>query len=136
MLRALAMAAAIIVASAAPAWSQDEETLAAGRELTADFQAGRYEALWERMTDEMREALKSEAALAKLHDGVSAQFGAETEIVSETAETEGGFRVYVRTAQHENGPPPIVTQWALDDQDRIAGFFVRAEPQAAESRFL
>jgi hypothetical protein len=57
LLLAVAIAAPVLPARA------DDETLATGRELTADFHGERYDALWELMTGKMREALKSETAL-------------------------------------------------------------------------
>lgn len=121
--------------SAVPARA-DEAVIAAGRGHTERFHDGRLDELWEMMTQEMRDALGSQAALADLHEALDGQFGPEEAVLSETVETQDGYRIYLRTAQHEADPTPLVTQWVLDQEDRIAGFFVRPAQEPAESRFL
>lgn len=125
----------MLAAAAAPARA-DEAVLAAGRAHTERFHAGRFDELWEMMTEEMRAALGSREALAGLRASVDGRFGPEAAVLSETVDTPPGHRVYLRTARHEAEPTPLVTQWVLDGEDRIAGFFVRPVQEPAESRFL
>lgn len=114
----------------------DEATLSAGREHTGRFQAGDLDPLWERMTAQMRQALGSRDALSQLREAVEARFGPEEAVLSETAQAQSGYRVYLRLARHAKDPAPLVTQWTLDEAGGIAGFFVRPAQQPAESRFL
>jgi len=113
-----------------------EDTMTLGRTLSADFREGRMQPLWDRMTPQMRQALGRIEALEDVRVAVENQFGAERTLLSEEEGEAQGHRLYLRTAQHENGAAPLVTQFAFDADDRIAGFFVRPRQQAAESRFL
>jgi hypothetical protein len=114
----------------------DEETLELGRELTADFQKGRMQELWDRMTEEMRQAIGGPDALGEVRATLDGQSGAEAAVLAEDVTETQGLRVYQRIAEHTEGDAPIVTQFALDADGRIAGFFVRPQAQAAASRFL
>ena len=114
----------------------DEATLAAGRAHTGLFRSGDLDALWDAMTDEMRQALGSREALSGLRTAVESGFGAEETVLSETAERQSGYRIYLRVARHAGNPAPLVTQWTYDGGGAIAGFFVRPAQQPAESRFL
>ena len=114
----------------------DEGTLAAGRDYTDRFHSGDTAPLWQRMTQEMRQALGAPDALARLRETVEARFGPEEAVLSETAERQSGYRIYLRLARHANDAAPLITQWTLDDAGAIAGFFVRPAQQPAESRFL
>ncbi len=113
-----------------------EATLAAGRDYTGRFQSGDIDPLWQRMTQEMRQALGVPDALSRLRESVEAGFGPEEAVLSETAERQAGYRIYLRLARHANNPAPLVTQWTLDEAGGIAGFFIRPAQQPAESRFL
>lgn len=112
-----------------------EDTTALGRTFTADFQAGRLEPVWQRMNEEMRGALGSLEDFRSFRDAVRARHGAENAVVSETSGREDGYRVYLRRATHAKGGT-LMTQWTFDDAGRIAGFFIRPVPRAAESSFL
>ena len=114
----------------------DEALLEAGRQHAEQFREGRIDALWQQMTQEMRDALGSQDALSTLREAVQSRFGAEETILSETTQEEDGYRIYLRTAQHGDDPTPLVTQFVFDDETKIAGFFVQAVQEAAESRFL
>lgn len=116
--------------------SAQEEVLDLGRQSTADFQQGAVDRLWERMTDEMHQALGSAEALEEVRASLEEQVGAEEQVLSEDVASAQQHRVYLRTARHAKGGAAIVTQFAFDGEDRIAGFFVRPQQQAAESRFL
>lgn len=102
---------------------------AAGRECTRLFYAGSIDTLWARFTPEMKTALKSVENLRSFRDGVSAQLGAETSVVSEKMDEVSGWSVYVRRARFEKAPVEILVQWSLDAKGGIGGFFIRpADP--------
>lgn len=111
-------------------------TMQEGRELSRAFLDGQTETLWTRMTPQMQQALGSAAALAQFRAQVAQQLGEEQSLIDETTSEQGGHRVYRRTARWSKTPGPIVMQWTLDGQDRIVGFFVRPQPQAAPSPHL
>ena len=131
--RRLAVVAALTLAAGG---AIAEEALTLGRALSEDFRAGRLQALWERMTPQMREALGSAEALGAVRSAVETQFGPEETLLSEEEGKAQGYRLYLRIADHAKEGAPLVTQFAFDGEDRIAGFFVRPQQQAAESRFL
>lgn len=129
---ALAVALGVTVAARA-----DQSTLELGREFGEDFRQGRADVLWERMTPKMQEALGgSPDAIGQLRAELDEQAGAETRVLSEDTDEAEGQRLYVRIAEHEKGGVPIITQFAFDSEDRIAGFYVRPQQQPAESQFL
>jgi len=133
-MKAHILSAVLIAALCTDAGAQFDHVLADGRALTTAFAAGDSAAIWPRMTDEMRQALGSEAALAELDRQVETGLGAEQEIVSEYAQPANAYLAYMRTARHERGV--VVTQWTLDKDGRIAGFFIRPAAQAAPSAHL
>ena len=133
---AAALAPIILALSLCLPARADEATLAAGRDYTARFQSGDIDLLWQRMTGEMRQALGSPEALSRLRETVETRFGPEQAVLSETAQTQAGHHVYLRQARHAKDPAPLVTQWTLEEDGAIAGFFVRPAQQPAQSRFL
>ncbi len=122
--------------STAPAHAGKEQDLATGRALTADFQQGRFERIWARMTGEMQALLGSAAALGEVARDVGIRFGAERAILSEEVKRYLDYDFYLRISEYENSPGAIVTRWAIDREGRIAGFFIRPRQQAAPSPFL
>ena len=134
-LAAVPVAVLLALALCLPAQA-DEAVLAAGRQHAARFQSGDIDALWQRMTAPMRQALGAPAALSDLREAVEARFGREEAVLSETTEAQSGHHIYLRLARHANDPAPLVTQWTLDEKGAIAGFFARPAQQPAQSRFL
>ncbi|MDN2567745.1 M23 family metallopeptidase [Aquibium sp. A9E412] len=126
----VALAAAVAPAAAEP------EAVATGRALTEAFWQGRTGRLWARMNAPMREALGSEQAFGSFRDGAAAELGAEEAVLSERATEEAGLAIYRRTSRFSGVARPVETQWALDGEGRIAGFFIRPVQSAAPSRFL
>ena len=126
----------LLVVALPTASRADEATLAAGREHTSRFQNGDLDALWDAMTGEMRQALGSREAFSRLREAVEGGFGREEAVLSETAERQSGYRIYLRVARHAGNLAPLLTQWTYDSDDAIAGFFVRPAQQPAQSRFL
>lgn len=119
-----------------PAHARAERELAAGRELTADFRQGRYERIWDRMTEEMHAALGSAATLGEVAKYVESRFGTEKTVVSEEVRDYLGYHYYSRVSDYDKAPRPIVTQWTIDRAGKIAGFFIRPRQEAAASAFL
>jgi hypothetical protein len=116
------------------ALADDAHTLARGRELSKLFLERKHDALWAQMTPKMQEALKSVDALGAFRDQVGAQLGDEADVLDEKTTTVPGFTVYLRTARWSKLPARIVMQFALDADDRVAGFFVRPDPSAAKEQ--
>ena len=114
----------------------DEAVLSTGREDTGRFHKGDIEAVWDRMNGEMRRALGSRDALSALREAVKTGFGIEETVLSEAAERQSGYRIYLRFARHAGNPVSLVTQWTYDGAGEIAGFFVRPVQPPAQSRFL
>lgn len=128
------LSAALLAALCTDADAQFDHILADGRALTTAFSDGDSATIWSHMNDEMRQALGSEAALSELERQVDAGFGAELEILSEYAQPANAYLAYMRTARHERGM--LVTQWTLDKDGKVAGFFVRPAGEAAPSTHL
>lgn len=96
-----------------------------GRELTRQFYERELDALWERMTAQMIEAMGRKEELAKFRGHVGEQFGDETQVLDEKVISHAPFQVYVRWASYSKIGVPVVVQWTLDSEGKIAGFFVR-----------
>ena len=88
------------------------------------------------MTNEMQGALGSEAALSGFRDQIDQQIGGETSVINEDVTQSGDVQVYTRTAKFEKLEQLITVVWSMDDNDKIAGFFVRPQPQPAASKYL
>ena len=125
-------------ASATENAKSTDPTIAAGRELSQLFLAGRIEVLWPRMTAPMQAELKNPEALMAFRKQIKSQLGTEDEVLSEKAETVAGARLYLRSARWSKVPVAVTMQWALDAEGKVAGFYIRpaqaAEP--APSAFL
>jgi murein DD-endopeptidase MepM/ murein hydrolase activator NlpD len=134
MIRSL-LAAAVLLFSAAPLIA-DNAVLADGRQRSQAFFDRDLQSLWNAMTPEMRAGFGTVDALKKFRDDLEAGFGKETDPVEEKTLEHQGFDIYTRTARWTKSPAPVVMQWTFDGEKRIAGFFVRQAPAAAESRFL
>ena len=134
MIRTL-LAAMLLFSAAAPALA-DDAVLAEGRQRSRQFFDRDFAALWSAMTPEMQQGFGTVEALEKFRGDLEAGFGAETGEPEEKTLEHQGFDVYVRSARWTKSAVPVVMQWTFDAERRIAGFFVRQAPVAAESRFL
>lgn len=137
-LRARCLAALVALLVAPVVWSQsgpaseapvDAALVEEGRALTRQLIAGDTDAVWQRLSPPMRDALGDRAQLDQFAATVSRQLGEESEVVEESTDTAAGARTYRRVSRFALSPMPVVTQWTLDGDGRVAGFFVR--PQAA-----
>jgi len=128
------LALVVLSAVASPAGAADEALLAEGRALSEQFERGETAAIYARMTPPMQQAVGGTAAgLAAFRDKVLRDAGPETGVIHEDAITQGGFRVYRRIARRHVGATPVLMEWTLDAQGRIAGFLVRPQPIAIPS---
>ena len=107
-----------------------------GQRYTADFFAGRHNIIWQQMTDSMRKAMGSEAALGELQRRVSAGAGTETRVIRETVRRQPGAETYLRYSLFDRSKVPVLVSWSFDEHGRIDGFQIRPEPQPAPSAYL
>jgi hypothetical protein len=113
--------------TAAPSAKPDVQKL--GQQYTAWFYAGEADKIWALFSPEMQKAVGKVDNLRTLKSQVEAQAGAETSILEEKLETVGQppVQVYVRRARFSKAPVPVVVQWAIFDDGKIGGFFIRPE---------
>ncbi len=122
------------VRAAAP----DPAALEAGRALSRLFLAGDIAAVRARFAPGMRAHL-DEAALAAFRSQVARELGQEAALVSETIAREQGMTSYRRVSHWSGFAQPVLMQWVLDGEGRVAGFKVvpeSAAPEAAPSTHL
>ncbi len=114
----------------------DDATMADGRARSAAFLKGDITSIWQDMTAEMHAALGSQDKLAAFRTELTEGLGTEEQVIDEKTGSEAGFDIYLRTGRWSKTETPMLMQWTFDRQRKIAGFFVRPAPQAADSRFL
>lgn len=108
-----------------------------GRARSEAFLAGRLDGIWQSMTPELQRQLGSQANLAAFRAQLRRDLGEEREIRDETTlSLVKDVVTYRRTAIWSGAPGPVVMEWSFAPSGRIAGFFIRPAPVAAESRFL
>jgi hypothetical protein len=140
-------AGALLAMAALPLFAQDaasatttnasaSPTLQTGRELSKLFLQGDTDAVWARMTPQMRAALGDAPALAGFRAKVGQDLGEEREVIDESEERQQGVHIYLRTARWSKAPMPILMQWAFDDDGRVGGFVLQPKPQVAPSKHL
>ena len=136
MLATMPMYAQDAPSAPAVATSQSSAALETGRELSKLFLHGDTDAVWARMTPEMRTALGDAPALARFRAKVAQDLGEEQAVIDESGDRRDGSNVYLRTARWSKVPTPILMQWVFGDDGRVAGFMVQPKPQAAPSKHL
>ncbi len=124
----------LLFASVSAANESDE--LDVGRNYTRMFFNNDISPIWNKMTDQMQNSLRSETALQDFYNQVQTQIGSEKSIVDERVDEIEGHRIYVRHSLFDKVEQPIVISWTFDDQDRIAGFFIRPQQRPVESSYL
>lgn len=107
-----------------------------GKRYTALFFDGRYDLIWQQMTEEMHQAMGSKEALGEFKRRVEAGAGTEARIIRETVRQQAGADTYLRYSVFDRSPVPVVVSWSFDADERIAGFYIRPEPQPAISPHL
>ena len=111
-------------ATPSPATATDPAVFARVHEYTDLFYEGSLDVLYEKFSEEMREAL-SMTQFVRLHAHMRANFGKETSVVAEETQTKGDRRGFVRWAHFDNTDEIIEIQWILRPDDAVAGFFLR-----------
>ncbi len=107
-----------------------------GRKYTSALYANDTAILWPNMTARMQESLKDQASLAAFDDKAKQQLGREIKLIKEVVLPNQDYIIYTRLTEFDKVQPRIVVQFTFDQNAKIAGFFVTAEQNAAESKFL
>lgn len=123
----------ILLAVPAGAAAEPQET---GRLYTEWFYAGKVAELWERFTPEMKGALGTVDALQAFRGQIADQLGTEERVLSEKVVSSPPYQVYIRTVRFGKAPTPVIVQWSLDQQNRVAGFFIRPQQEEAPTQHL
>ncbi|MEM8837239.1 MAG: M23 family metallopeptidase [Pseudomonadota bacterium] len=100
------------------------------------FHTANTQALWESSTREMQQAFGSPDDLKVLRENLIAQYGTEAAVLSERTETQSGFRVYTRVARWTGTDVPLQLVIAINELDKVAGFWIRPQAVAAYSPHL
>lgn len=116
--------------------AQEAATLKLGQELTQLFYAGELDAVWDRLSPEMRGVFGTIDKLQAFRGQVEAQLGPEASVASEDVVAHDGVNTYVRTAKFEKVAVPIIVQWALDSQGVVVGFLIGPARTEAPSQYL
>lgn len=133
MIQALLMTALLAAPPTEAPAADPQET---GRRYTEWFYTGKITELWERFTPEMKSALGSVDNLRGFREQVAGQLGTEESVVSERVAPSPPFQVYTRIVRFGKVPMPVVVQWSLDAQGRVAGFFIRPRQEEAPTKHL
>jgi hypothetical protein len=129
MVKRLLMAMVLVATNAQAAGdggSVEDAVLMLGRTLSADFWAGRLDAVWTRMGPEMQKALGgSVAGLAAAREKILSIAGGSGEMLTESVKDVSGNLVYLRTFRGTRGGEPLQEQWAIQGNRTVVGFYVR-----------
>lgn len=86
---------------------KDADVIAAGRRWTAAFYARRTQAMWDAMSNDMRQVVGDKNKLDAFRDSQDAELGPEAAVVEETVERDGPGATYVRVAKFEKASVPF-----------------------------
>ncbi|GLQ55369.1 M23 family metallopeptidase [Devosia nitrariae] len=114
----------------------DDAMLDIGRAKSEAFLAGQLDEIWGDMTPQVQQLFGTPTGLETFRESLASDFGTEIEILSEEVQPGDGAQTYVRTARWSLVEAPILMQWAITDDEQIAGLLVKPVPVLAESRFL
>ena len=103
----------------------DNKVLEYGRTLTSLFYKCEISQVWTKMTAEMKKALRSEEDLTSFRQQINLQLGDENNLVDEKTMMSPPYRVYLRTAAFSKLDKPVNIQWTIDENNKVAGFFIR-----------
>lgn len=112
------------------------DTLTRGQAVTGSFLRGDVHVIWAGMTPEMQAALNSVDALMAVRGDLLRTFGSEESILTERTVRQESHDVYERTSRWTGSPMLLRFVVAVAQDERIAGFFVRPQMDAAPSRHL
>ena len=107
-----------------------------GRRIANMFHDGDIQAIWSASTPDMQKAFGSLNDLGELRNNLIAQFGTEDELLSERAATQVGFEVYTRVSRWTGTEAPLQLIIAIDEFNKVAGFWIKPQPMAAYSPHL
>jgi hypothetical protein len=131
----LMMVVLVLLTSPGPGAASDEEVLALGRRLSADFWAGRVESVWAQMNEGMRGDLGgSPAGLAHARDEVLTLCGGRGRTIGERVADVQGVQVYLRTFEAKEEGQSVLEQWSIESGNKVAGFFVRPTHLTVETQ--
>ena len=115
-------------AIADPAGSQEpqapSEPLETGRDLTGMFLGRQLDTLWERFSEELREALDAQGGLLMFRDLVEENLGDEAHVLDDTVTEREGMHLYVRQSIFQNYGETVELRWTFDDDGVVHGFEV------------
>ncbi len=136
-LQGLYLALPLLFGSSAYLGDTEQEALEFGREQCQLFYDQELQALWDRLSEDMRTALGgSVEGLGRTHAALVSQVGEETELVSEKVlELPGGW-AYKRQAHFSKLDDPLEFLWQFDQDRTILAFLLTPVAKEAESRFL
>lgn len=123
-------AALLSVTLAQPVLADPE---AQGRAMAEAFLSGEMQLLWDNSTPEMQASLGTVERFRAVRAELAEAFGEEAELLDEVVIARGPHHIYQRAARWSEGSGPIQTIVTLDAEGRVAGFFVRPQPEAAPS---
>lgn len=109
------------------------DPLARGQEVAAAFLTGDPGDIWLSMTPDLQAAFGSVDGLIAVREELLATFGTEDQILAESTVRQGAYDVYQRVADWTGSPTPVQVIISFDQDEQIAGFFVRPQPVAAPS---
>jgi len=121
---------------AGTAFADDQAVMVLGQRYTTAFYDGDMGPIWASMTQPMQDALGNEDGLHRFRRQVDNQVGSEASVLSESVEEVLGQRTYRRVAQFDGIARPITVSWTFDNEDRVAGFYIRPQQEPAPSPYL
>src|SRR5258706_14194392 len=124
-------------AADAPAPFDSAAVVAKARTLNEAVKLGDAAALWAEFDDRMRagvggDVAKFEAVLKR----IGAQTGVMQECISEVVSQKGEVWIYRGTCRFASAPAPLVTQYAFTAFGKVAGFFIKPDAKAYDSKFM
>ncbi len=123
---AIALLGGFVIAD--PAGSQEpqapSESLETGRDLTGMFLGRQLDTLWERFSEELREALDAQGGLLMFRDLVEENLGDEAHVLDDTVTRQERMHLYVRQSIFQNYGETVELRWTFDDDGVVHGFEV------------
>lgn len=103
-----------------------------GRALTARFYARKTEELWPQLTPQLQSSFGSVDKFAAFRAQLDGEIGSETKVLDESISNAPPYRIYLRTAAFSKAEQPVIVQWALASDGKVAGFFVKPQPKVLQ----
>ncbi len=107
-----------------------------GRTYTRWFHSGEVNAIWDRLSPELREAFGGIEGLRQFGEQVRAGFGLERAVQEETVIPWLGASIYHRTSTFADFAAPVWTQWTIDPAGGVLAFLVQPAQAPAPSEHL